>query len=105
MGFRVKTDTLRRLFSQRCKQTNLDASEAMNTALETCESAGAARNDLVHGLADYVDGAVITVRPGGKSRPITLDEVCRVNELVSRALREIYVAFCPLWKATKERFE
>src|SRR5436305_14202779 len=56
MGFRDKIDTLSRLFALRCGQVALDPADSMKRALAICSNAGAARNELVHGLADYDEG-------------------------------------------------
>lgn len=104
MGFREKRETLGRLFRERCLQIKPDCASAMTGALESCESAGNARNDLVHGIAEYDEGLVFVTRPGGRRRDVTLPEVQRVNELLADAYMKTFNAFVLLWNEVKGDF-
>jgi hypothetical protein len=104
MGFREKIDTLRRLFIRRCAETRLDYVQQMNDTLSACQSAGAHRNDLVHGLAEYTDGAAWLARPGKKPLPITLDEINRINREIFDAQNALLSVVTPFWNATKGHF-
>jgi hypothetical protein len=107
MGSQEKRETLKRLCSQRYSQATPELLAAMAGALRTCETAGAARNDLVHGLAEYnkaLDLPFIS-RPGKPQRPITLEGVKAINALVFDAFRQTLNAFTPLWNSTKGHFE
>ena len=105
MSFREKRETLKRLCSQRYPQVAPELLAAMASALKTCDAAGSARNDLVHGLADYDQGSVFMARPGRLPKAITLDEVKRVNKLVFDAWCQTMDAFTYLWNLTKGQFE
>jgi hypothetical protein len=106
MGFRDKTETLGRLFSRRCEEAHLaEIKQPMTSALRACTAAGSARNDLVHGIADYANGCATVTRPGKKPVPITLQSVQRVNGLLFEALVATLNAFGLLWNTTKGRFQ
>jgi hypothetical protein len=104
MGFREKRETLGRLFRERCSQMKADLALAMNGALKLCEAAGNARNDLVHGIAEYVEGSVFVTRPGGKRRVVTLQEVQQVNKLLADAYLKTWNAFVPAWNEVRGGF-
>jgi hypothetical protein len=105
MGSKEKRDTLQRLCLQRYPQAAPELLAAMATALKACADAGSARNDLVHGLADYDSGVVFMTRPGKPPKPIALDDVKAVNALVFDAFRQTVNAFAPLWNLTMGQFE
>jgi hypothetical protein len=105
MGFRDKRETLKRLCFQRYPQAAPELLAAMTAALKTCEAAGSARNDLVHGLADYDRGVVFMSRTDKPSKPITLDKVQAVNALIFDAFRQTANAIASLWNLTMGDFE
>ncbi len=105
MGSQQKRETLKRLCLQRYPQAAPELLEAMTRALKTCEAAGSARNDLVHGLADYDKGVAFMTRPGKPPKAITLHDIEAVNALAFDALRETANAFAPLWNLTMGQFE
>jgi hypothetical protein len=105
MGFQQKRETLRRLCLQRYPQAAPELLAAMTRALKTCEAAGSARNDLVHGLADYDRGVAFMTRPGKPPKALTLDDVTAANALAFDAFQQTANAFAPLWNLTMGQFE
>jgi hypothetical protein len=105
MTFQKKREMLKRLCWQRFPQAPPELLAAMSDALRTCEAAGTARNDLVHGLAGYDQGAAFMTRPGKTPQTITLERIQSVNALVFEAFVQTANALPPLYRSKDGELE
>ena len=106
MGLREKRETLKRLCSVRYPSAPRELLDDMEKALRLCEKAGTARNDIVHGFADWKNGMVVMHGRGKRTpREVSVQSIKAVNEQVWNAFIAVASAFGALWNTTKGYFE
>jgi hypothetical protein len=76
----------------------------MQTALQSCKSAGTRRTDLVHGIFDYENGRITLERRGKATSALTLARIESATLAVFEALTKTVNAFTALWDLTKGEF-